>query len=71
MPTFLILRRTGPGEMDIVPTAVIKGKTDAEVDEAIKEGATQGEGNYVAVSVTGKVERSVHYSAVVGPPDAE
>jgi hypothetical protein len=67
MPTYLILKRTGPGELDVKPCAVIKGKAESEVDEAIKEGATEGEGDYVALSVGGLVERNVSMKPTVGP----
>lgn len=59
MPTYLILRRIGDGELDVEPCAVIRGKSAEEVDDAIAEGATKGEGDYIALSLNGKVERRV------------
>lgn len=69
MPTFLILKRTGSGDLDLKVCAVIRGKSQEEVDEAIKEGATDGVGNYIALSVANKVERKVRMQATVGEAD--
>ncbi len=74
MPTYLIFKRTGPGELDLgSPLAVIRGKSADEADDAIKEGAVEGAGDYVALSVSGKVERRVSLEPTVGevPEDDE
>lgn len=69
MPTYLILKRTGPGDLDVRACAVIRGKTAAEVDDAIREGATEGEGDYIALGIDSKAERKVVMRADVGPAD--
>jgi hypothetical protein len=65
----LILKRTGPGETDLNPCAVIRGKSAEEVDDAIAEGATEGEGDYVALSVNGMVERTLRMKLEVAAPE--
>lgn len=68
MPNYLILKRTGPGELDLQPAAVIRGKTAEEVDDAIREGAQLGAGRYVAQSMASQVERDVALEPTVTEP---
>lgn|GEM_PF-5069165 len=69
MPTYLILKRTGPGDIDLQPCAIILGKSAEEVDDAIAEGATAGEGSYVAVSLSTVVERDLRMRAELTSPE--
>lgn len=67
MPTYLIFKRTGPDDLDLSsPLAVIRGKSAEEADDAIMEGAIEGAGDYVALSVSGKVERRVGMEPTIG-----
>ena len=67
MPDYLILKRTGEGDLDLEPQAVIRGKTAAAVDEAIKEGALDGPGPYLALSYSGAVERDLTLRPEIAP----
>jgi hypothetical protein len=68
MPNYLIMKRTGEGELDLKPCAVIRGKTADEVDDAITEGATAGEGPYVALSMSTAVERDLRMKPELSAP---
>lgn len=57
MPDFLILKKNGPGEADVVGCAVIYGKKSEDAEKAIKEGMNQGAGEYLAVSLSTAVRR--------------
>lgn len=65
----MILKKTGDGELDLEPAAVIRGKSAEEVEDAIAEGASKGEGTYIALSVSGKVEKDVVYEATITDPE--
>lgn len=72
MPTYLIVKKTGEGELDFKPCAVIRGRTADEVDQAIQEGATEGAGDYRALSLDSAVERRITLEPTVGPvPDSD
>lgn len=68
MPTYLILKRTGAGELDLEPVAVIRGKSAEEAESAIEEGATKGAGTYLALSINGKVERELRLRPELANP---
>lgn len=71
MPDFLILRRTGPQPTDLEACSIIQGKGGDEGEEAIREGACQGSGRYLAISMGNTTERDVGMEPVLSEPADE
>jgi hypothetical protein len=71
MPDFLILRKTGPQPTDLEVCTIIQGKGGDEGEDAITEGATAGDGRYLAVSMGNTTERDLTLEPVLREPEPE
>lgn len=71
MSDFLILRRTGPQPTDLEVCSIIQGKAGDEGEKAILEGASGGNGRYLAVSLGNTTERELSMEPTLREPEKE